>query len=130
MNVLSSAELRQILEANFAKISSDFHLLPEINNSNYDAVPFIEIWQNVYYYVCLERGEEVFRKQTADLNELIFMVMETLTLKMAWDWAKLQPNLSSDLRIPAFVKQVELMGTINLEYGNRLNIELQKIIKF
>ena len=130
MNVLSSAKLRQILEANFGKIRSDFHLLPEINNSNYDALPFIEIWQNVYYYVCLERGVEVFRKQTTDLNELVYMVMESLTFKMAWDWTKLQSNLNADLRLTAFAKQVELMGTINLEYGNRLNTELQKFIKF
>ncbi len=130
MNVLSSAELCQILEANFGKISNDFHLLPEINNSNYDALPFIEIWQNVYYYVCLEREVEVFRKQTTDLNELVYMVMENLTFKMSWDWAKLQSNLNTDLRISAFAKQVELMGTINLEYGHRLNAGLQNIIKF
>lgn len=130
MNVLSSAELRQILEANFVKISSNFELLPEINNSNYDALPFIEIWQNVYYYVCLERGVEVFRKQTTDLNELVYMVMENLTFKMSWDWAKLQSNLNTDLRISAFAKQVELMRIINLEYGHRLNAGLQNIIKF
>ena len=130
MDVISSAELRQILETNFAKISSDLHLLPEINNSNYNCDPFIEIWQNGYYYICLERGEEVFRKQTTDLNELIFMVMEDLTFKMAWDWAKLEPKSNSDLRIPAFAKQVELMRTISLDYGNRLNASLQNIVKF
>lgn len=130
MDVLSSAELRQILETNFAKISSDLHLLPEINNSNSNCEPFIEIWQNAYYYICLERGKDVFRKQTTDLNELIFMVMENLTFKMALDWAKLQPKSNSDLRIPAFAKQVELMKTINLDYGDRLNASLQKIIKF
>lgn len=121
---MSSAELRQILETNFAKISSDLHLLPEINNSNYNCEPFIEIGQNAYYYICLERGEDVFRKQTTDLNELIFMVMEDLTFKMAWDWVKLHPKSNSDLRIPAFAKQVELMKTINLDYGNRLNAGL------
>lgn len=130
MEVLSSAELRQILESNLVKISRDFDLLPEINNSNYNAEPFIEIWQNAYYYICLQRGEDVFRKRTTDLNELIFMVMKDLTFEMSWEWVKLQPNLNTDLRIPAFVKQVELMSAINLEYGNRLNIELQKIIKY
>lgn len=86
MPTLTSNDLRKRLETELRKIDGDTRLLPEINNSNDFAKPFIEIDRYGYNYVCRERGEEIFRKVPFDIDELLYEVFDNVTFEMAIKW--------------------------------------------
>lgn len=130
MMTLNSDDLRKTLEMELKKIDGDIGLLPEINNSNDSAKPFIEINRYCYNYVCRERGEEIFRKTPFDVDELIYEVFENLTFEMAIKWEVKNRKENEDFRLQLFAKQVDLMARINKDFGERLNNKLQRILKF
>jgi len=127
---LNPYDLRKRLETELKKIDGDIGLLPEINNSNDIAKPFIEIDRYGYNYVCRERGEEIFRKIPFDIDELIYEVFDNLTFEMATKWEVKNRRENEDFRLQMFVKHVDLMTRINKDFGVRLNNRLQRILKF
>jgi hypothetical protein len=62
MPTLNPEDFKKRLETELKKINGDIELLPEINQSNDFAKPFIELDEHGLYYVCRERGAEMFRK--------------------------------------------------------------------
>ncbi|MEZ4973092.1 MAG: Imm63 family immunity protein [Cyclobacteriaceae bacterium] len=130
MTTLNPDDLRKRLETELKKIDGDIGLLPEINNSNDFAKPFIEIDRYGYNYVCRERGEEIFRKIPFDLDELFYEVFDNLTFEMATKWEVKNRKENEDFRQQMFAKQVDLMTRINKDFGVRLNSKLQRILKF
>ena len=127
---LDADELRTRLETELTKIDGDTGLLPEINNSNDFAKPFIEIDGYGYNYVCRERGEEIFRKIPFDIEELLFEVFDNVTFEMASKWELKNRRDNEDVRLQLFAKQVDLMTRISKDFGQRINDRLQRILKF
>jgi hypothetical protein len=130
MRTLRPEEMIERLETEPAKIGGDNRLLPEINNSNDFAKPYIEIDQYGYNYVCRERGVERFRKLPFDIDELIYEVFHDVTSEMATKWAIENSAVKEDFRLKWFAKRVDLMTKISRDFGTRLNNELQSILKF
>lgn len=126
MTTLHADDLRKRLEAELKKIDGDVGLLPEINNSNDFAKPFIEIDKYGYNYVCRERGQEIFRKIPFDIDELLYEVFENLTFEMATKWEVKNRKENEDFRLQMFAKQVDLITRINKDFGARLNSKLQR----
>jgi len=122
MPTLNLEDLRNRLETELRKIDGDSGLLPEINSSNDDAKPYIEIGRNGYNYVCRERGEEIFRKMPFDTNELFFEVFDHLTFEMAVSWEVKNRKENEDFRLRLFAKQVDLMTKSMRTLGNGLTI--------
>lgn len=130
MPTLNPSELANRLKQDLAKISGDVNLLPEINNSNDFAKPYIEIDRLGYNYVCRERGKELFRKLPFDLRELSYEVFKDITHAMAWQWELNNRIEGEDSRRQAFEKQIELMGKIDAEFGERTKKELSIFLKW
>jgi hypothetical protein len=118
-------ELKKRLLDELVKIDGDPKLLPEINISNPDAKPYIEIDRYGYYYVCNERGEELFRKLLLDIHELIYEVFKDVTSEMASRWEARNRKEGEDSRRQLFSKRIELMEKIEPEFGRRIEKELQ-----
>jgi hypothetical protein len=68
MPTLTSDDLRKRLETELKKIDGDTGLLPEINNSNDFAKPFIEIDRYGYNFVCREREKRSLEKYRLTLT--------------------------------------------------------------
>ncbi len=122
-------ELKNRLRDELAKIDGDPRLLPEINESNGDAKPYIEIDRYGYNYVCNERGQELFRKLPFDIDELVYEVFKDITSDMASRWEVKNRKEGEDSRRQGFAKRVELMGKIKPEFAARLEKELQWFLK-
>ena len=130
MKTLNPDDLRKRLETELKKIDGDIGLLPEINNSNDFAKPFIEIDRYGYNYLCRERGEEIFRKIPFDLDELLYEVFDNVTFELATKWEVKNRKNNEDFRLQLFAKQVDLMTRINKAFGERISDKLQRILKF
>ena len=130
MPTLNPDDLQKRLVTELRKVNGDIELLPEINHSNDFAKPFIELDRHGYNYVCRERGEEIFRKMPFDIDELLYEVFDNLTFEMATKWEVQNRKENEDFRLQLFAKQVDLMTTINADFGQRINNKLQRILKF
>jgi hypothetical protein len=130
MVTLTPDDLRKRLETELKKIHGDSELLPDINNSNDFAKPFIEIDSYGYNYICRERGVEIFRKIQFDIDELLYEVFDHLTWEMAKAWELKNRREHEDFRLQLFAKQVDLMTKIKNDFGKRVNNKLQRILEF
>lgn len=65
------------------KIDAPIEFLPAISRNPYDAEPHIEIRNGELHYVVVERGKEIRRDKAADLDDLLFLIFETITFDMA-----------------------------------------------
>jgi hypothetical protein len=130
MVTLTPDDLRKRLETELEKIHGDSQLLPDINNPNDFAKPFIEITSDGYNYICRERGVEIFRKIPFDIDELLYEVFDNLTWEMAKAWELKNRQEHEDFRLQLFAKQVDLMTKINSDFGKRINNKLQRILEF
>lgn len=129
MPTLNPDDLRKRLETELEKINGGSGLLPEINNSNDFAKPFIEIDRYGYNYVCRERGEEIFRKLPFDNEELTFEIFKDVTREMAWNWELKNRKPNEDSRRQVVEKQIELMAKLDKSFGDRIKKEIGQILR-
>jgi hypothetical protein len=78
--------------------------------------------------VVVERGQELERRQTTDEKELLFWVFDSVTFEMATRLELENRNENEDFRIQLFKIQEELIGEINSDYSDRLNIKHRKLL--
>jgi hypothetical protein len=102
--------------------------LPTFGYSEQSGRPHIEITDSNYYYVNCERGKEYKRIGTTDLNELIFIIFNEVTLQMAAIKEFQNRRENEDHRIQVFQIQEELINCILPEFRERLQNEHKKFL--
>lgn len=93
------------------------------------AHPHIEVGTGQYHYVAVERGTEVFRKSTSDLDELLYWIFEGVTFSMACAYELAHRIPGQDFRRLMFSKQAELLTSIDPEMGRRRQDEITKTLR-
>ena len=96
--------------------------------STEDGSPHIEV-SDAYYLVVRERGLELSRKQTRDIDELLYWIMEGLTSQLSWDFELRHRREGEDSRRQAFEKQVELLAKLSPEWAERRRAEQTEILE-
>jgi len=102
--------------------------LPTFGYSEQSGRPHIEVTDSNYYYVNCERGKECKRIETTDLNELIFIIFDDVTLQMAAIKELQNRRENEDHRIKVFQIQEELIERILPEFRERLQNEHKKLL--
>jgi hypothetical protein len=87
--------------------------LPTIGVSSDFGHPHIEVTDDGYNYVVDERGRELKRVKTADLDEFLYLVFVDVALLVAMRFAQEHPEPHRDSRRAYFKKQEELLGSLN-----------------
>jgi hypothetical protein len=83
------------------------------------AYPYIEVNQSGYNYVVEERGKELLREVTQDIDELLYVVFADVTLTIAMRYEVEHRQAGVDSRRAYFAKQEELLARINPEWAKR-----------
>lgn len=78
-----------------------------------DGTPHVEIKKGECFYVSSERGCEFSRKKVDTLRELLYLIFERVTTRMAIDYELENRLPSQDCRRIIFSKKLELLGKIN-----------------
>jgi hypothetical protein len=123
MPTLNQDDLRKLLTDTINKINGDERFLPKINDSDDNAKPFIEIDRYGYNYVCVERGQEIFRKLPFDTDELLFEVFSDITGDMARNWEIRNRKDGQTSWTLFYEKKIELMTKVKNEFGDRIKKE-------
>lgn len=98
--------------------------LPTYGYSQDFAYPHLEVWNGALWWVVVERGKELERRSTTDLNELLYWVFEGVTFSMASDWELRNRVEDQDFRILLFTKQFELLAMLDPRWPDRRKKEL------
>jgi len=110
-------------------IEAPEELLPTYGISRDFAYPHIEIDEIGYHFVIVERGEELNRKTSKDIDDLMYWVFESVTFSMASDYELKHRVENQDSRKLLFKTQLDMIGKISEKFAERLQAEFDQILK-
>ena len=91
--------------------------------------PHLEISDDYYHYVVCERGSELTRKSSRDVDDFIYRFFETTTSMIASEYQQQNTVIGEDQRIICFHKQIELMTELSDEWGKRKEADIAEILQ-
>lgn len=91
--------------------------------------PHLEISGGYYHYVICERGSELTRKSSRDVDDFIYRFFETTTSMIASEYQQQNTVIGEDQRIICFHKQIELMTQLNHEWGRKKEADITETLK-
>ena len=107
-------------------VSEDY--LTALSETREDGSPHIEV-SDAYYFIVRERGIELRRRRTADLDELLCWILEGIVSSLSWDFELRQRRAGEDSRRQGFVKQVELLRKLSPAWVERQERHHEEILK-
>jgi hypothetical protein len=118
----SLAEVRERIEALAARIEAPAHLLPTYGVSEDFARPHIEA-DDRYHFVVVERGQELERRTTDDLGELLRRVFQSVVFSMACAYELARRRPGEDPRRLIFSHERELLAALDPAWAERIAAE-------
>lgn len=123
-------ELKSLVESLAQKINAPQNLLPTYGRTIDGAHPHIETSDNgKFYYVIVERGEELRRELAVDTNKVLYKIFEGVTFSMACEFSAKHRRAKEDFRRQLFSKQEELLGILDEKWKFLKQKEHQLILK-
>jgi len=105
------------------------HSLPTYGHTEDGARPHIEVDSRGYHFVVVERGQELSRFTTHDLDDLLNQVFRTVTFSLACDYELAHRIETQDSRRLLFQREVELLSHLSPSWGQRRASEHQHILR-
>jgi hypothetical protein len=112
-----------------AKIDAPDMFLPTYGYSRDGAWPHIEVKDNLLYYVVIERGKELKRNSTTEINELLYWIFDSATFSMAGKYELAHREEARDFRRIMFAHQEKLLGLLYDTWQEKKIQEHQKILE-
>jgi len=102
--------------------------LPDFENRD-AGYPFVRIEGDVFVYLAHERGRETFRRESTDLDDLLWFVFHDVTREMARarGFARLRAP-GKDSRRSWFPRWVDLMTGLRPEWGARTQAHVDAVL--
>lgn len=112
-----------------ALIGAPAALLPTYGRTEDGARPHLEVNEAGYHYVVVERGVELERMTTRDLDELLYAVFQSVTFSLACQFEVRHRIEGEDCRRQMFRCQEELLQKLDPWWARRRWQEHQDILK-
>jgi hypothetical protein len=127
--MMTLQEIKAEVERLAARIEAPGNILPTYGHSDDGARPHIEIDSRGYHYVVVERGQELERLTTNDLDEHLYTIFEGITFSMACDYEKRHRIADQDPRRLLLHHQVELLSALFPRWGERESQRHEQILR-
>lgn len=112
------------------KINVPTELLPTYGYSKDFAYPHIEVDNGgLLHYVVVERGQELDRKTTDKLDDLLYWIFANVTFSMAGEYELKNRVRDQDCRRIMFDIQEQLLGQLNDTWQQKKSEEHKIILK-
>ncbi len=102
--------------------------LPTYGRSEDTARPHIEVGGRHMSWVVVERGKELERRTTNDLDELLYWIFRSVISEMSSRFASMHQVEGKEFRYPMFMKELELMGMLSAAWRSRLIVDLGHLL--
>ena len=122
-------ELKEIVNSYASKIGAPSKYLPTYEEPRGDGHPCIKLDYLVYQIVYVERGKELDRKTSFNLDDLLYDVFSDVTALMAMDYEVENRVSNKDPRILLFKKQIEFLGKLSEDFKTKGKKEIKDIEK-
>jgi len=124
----SLAQLRAVVEKMAVRIdASESDALPTYGSSADGGRPHIEI-DGLYHYVVVERGHELERRTTSDLDELLYWIFDGVTFSLASKYEVQNRKPDEDSRRLLFGKQISLLARLDERWAVRCESGLAEVL--
>jgi hypothetical protein len=115
-------ESLDVISGRIKRLASTIHApapyLPTFAQSRHDGSHHIEVDRQYHWVVC-ERGYELQRRSTSNLDELLFWVFSSVTFSMAMDFELDHRRDGEDCRRQIFQRQEELLSMLSETWADR-----------
>jgi hypothetical protein len=111
------------------RIGASGNLLPTFGFSEKSGRAHIEVNRCGYHYVIAARGHKAVRRTTADLNELLYIVFQSVTSTLAFNYEREHRFEMQDCRRIAFPLQIKLLSALSSEWARRCGQEHAEILR-
>jgi len=79
--------------------------------------------------VATERGKEIKRRETRDIDELLYWILEAHAHARAWKYEMAHRHPTQDSRRIVFPKAMEEVGKLSPAWRDRMESELNRILR-
>lgn len=117
------AEIEAAVTETAARIRPREYYLPTYGRSEDFARPHVETSARDMSYVIVERGTELQRRTTTDLDKLLYWIFRDVTFSMAVDYEVAHRIEGQDFRILLFQHQLQLLHNLRPEWRHRYATE-------
>jgi len=111
------------------QINGKPELLPTFGSSDDFGRPHIEVRENAYHYIVLERGQKVSYLTTNELDELLYWIFRDITSQMGYSYELAHRNPKQDFRRIAFAHSQELLNKLDPVWKTRRGTELSETLE-
>lgn len=105
------------------------HSLPTYGRTEDGARPHIEVDSRGYHFVVVERGQELERFTTFELDEVLYRIFQSVTFSLAIEYELAHRVETQDCRRIGFQKQVELLAQLSQRWADTEVDEHQRILQ-
>jgi hypothetical protein len=92
-----------------------------------DGSPYVEV-SDAYYFVVEERGIELERQKTDEIDELLYWIFDGVTFSISSDFELQNRKPGEDSRRQLFAKQEALLGQLSARWRKRKLEEHRRIL--
>ena len=122
-------EIKSEVKRFAAKINASDDLLPTFGYSENGARPRIVVDERGYHYVVVERGQELSRVTTPELDNLLYHVLKDVTFELAGKYELKHRVENQDSRRLIFKHQIELFCRLSQRWGEVKAQEHERILE-
>ena len=94
-----------------------------------DGTPYIKINNNEYLYIVEDRGMELERRRTANIDVLLYWIMSDVIFFLASQYELENRAKGFDSRRLIFKKEIELFKVLKKEWGNITETRINQILE-
>jgi hypothetical protein len=103
--------------------------LPSFGHNTDFAWPSVEESEGGFAWVVMERGEELERHETRDIDDIQYRILEFATSAMALDWAAAKMDQAPEQRLLWFKRHLELLGQLDPRWCDRKKAQIAAILR-
>lgn len=122
-------EIKYEIDRFAAQIGAPDALLPTYGYSEDGARPHIEVDSRGYHYVVVERGQELSRLTTSELDELLYHVFAHVTFALACQYELKHRVQNQDFRRLMFGHQIKLLSLLSRKWADIESQEHERILQ-
>lgn len=128
--MITLEDIKKEVEHLASKINAPVNYLPTYGYSRDSAYPHIEVHDAGFmHFVIVERGNDLYRKITDKLDELLYWIFDVVTSCMASDFEEENRTENKDGRRIRFKRQLDLFGILNESWKQKKSEEFQNILR-
>jgi hypothetical protein len=126
---LTLSEVKELIDQLAEKIDAPQNSLPTYGYSEQSGRWEVIVDAEGYQLVAFERGKELERYITSDIDELLYKIFDGVTFWLACKYELAHRIQEQDSRRILFQHQFELMSAFSLNWGAQLQHEHDEILK-